>query len=69
MPGRMKNSKLVKISVCRVARKRKRFLRREKSAIAPSTGIVSATMIAETLTARVHMTVPVTSSDAMAFTK
>jgi hypothetical protein len=59
----------VNTSVWSVARKRKRFFLREKSAIAPSTGIVSATTIAEMLTARVQMTVPLTSSPTITCAK
>jgi hypothetical protein len=55
----------VNTSVWSVASRRKRFFLREKSAIAPRTGIVSATTIAEMFTARVQITVPCTSSPAI----
>ena len=69
IPGCTKKRRVVNTSVWSVASRRKRFFLREKSAIAPSTGIVSATTIAEMLMARVQMTVPRTSSPAITCTK
>ena len=68
-PGPMRNRPAVRATHTAVAMSRNRFLRPPKSPIAPTTGMMSAVVTAETVTARVHQTPPRTSSGAIARAK